>query len=1289
MKYIKKFFIVVYSLWLMALCQQTQAAKLSVNPADFYGDFRMSATVDLSPCTLGKETHTPDWGVFFTCLGADAKVMKFSLSENVSQAELEKHLPNGAKFLSYEIVRRQVNGKSGNDIQLPVEGMPLSEGFKEVQFEIFYEVRVIYQAPGLDGIPVAQNLYLYSQANVWASAYRPLYIQEKGSNGSLLAVTLRSYRLGSGDIESVAASGIRVKVSMNAPGRTVWPPEAYTNDDGTVFFDIFVEPEAYDSVATARHMTLHDLYAENFQETSEATLTLDVEQEYAEIPVPLPKYFATAQNVQGSVYAIDPLSGAPSRIKPNDGFVIGTRIYGEIQENANNKVYPAITLSFANGDYLESLPLIDNLSQPILFEIGPEGSKTLGRKKSAFEIGLQNLHYQATQEPRQLLGYFLTKAAKAAAATFTGGYNFLIKKAATKTVEYGMQKLSDYQTKGVRQSLSASEPEFRNAAATTGTFFVSNPGIKVWVDVLENGTMEFTNAGESLVLISETDGTRIIAGGATTKVDVYTTNFTATTPIPIPITEAGQGNRVILTPSEGARLNTRTPNITVDHRTYGSDLIRAEGATFWVNGINVSDRLYGDWFLHSYTVPLEARLKEGENIVEVLLRTDGGGLFRRTARFQATGKPTAPSGLIAFSGSTALSVRWKPNQERDIDHYQVFKSSDPNQIGYYLGSTQQTLWMDSTPPNGATIFYRVIAVDSANQQSEPSEPVSAALTPHTPMMPENLGAIGFEVHEGKAIVTIAAFGAATVGCLIERSTSIEGPFESLLSAGAILGQYRYIDATAQPGISYYYRIIPVGLNGVPGQPTLAGPFTLPDSAPPPPTGLAFDIQADRIIIRWNPTNYPHVRGYRLYRWTEAQGWQSLNPSQPLTDTSYIEELEAARSVRLYAVAAVDTSNREGEASQALSLSLLANVVPEDPNSQLVWSGDYNGDGKADLIWLNSTTGQAYGMLLNGTAINQQGMFYAEPNTAWRIVHQGDFDGNGQDDLLWWNSQTGQVYRMPMNGLNITGGTMLYQEPNTAWQIAAVGDLNGDNRDDLVWWNNQTGQVYGMLMNGDSRLQEGMLYVEPNTAWQIVAARDITGDGKADLLWRNQNTGQVYLLSMNGLSITGGWLIYHEPDLKWSIVAVGDLDGDGKTDIIWWNSQTGQVYGMLMNGPVISAQGMMYVEPNTAWRIVASADYTGDGRADLLWRNSTTGQVYEMLMSGLSLIGGAVIYTEANADWRIVAGTAAPSLPPPVRLLRGASLSGELLNKVAPPDGVPVNDHKPMTGVPINPVAPLP
>jgi hypothetical protein len=62
------------------------------------------------------------------------------------------------------------------------------------------------------------------------------------------------------------------------------------------------------------------------------------------------------------------------------------------------------------------------------------------------------------------------------------------------------------------------------------------------------------------------------------------------------------------------------------------------------------------------------------------------------------------------------------------------------------------------------------------------------------------------------------------------------------------------------------------------------------------------------------------------------------------------------------------------------------------------------------------------------------MVYTEPNLAWKIVSVGDYNGDGKADLLWRNDTTGQVYMVHMNGMAISAQAMVYQEANTAWKV---------------------------------------------------------------------------------------------------------------------------------------------------------------------------------------------------------------------------------------------------------------
>jgi hypothetical protein len=73
-------------------------------------------------------------------------------------------------------------------------------------------------------------------------------------------------------------------------------------------------------------------------------------------------------------------------------------------------------------------------------------------------------------------------------------------------------------------------------------------------------------------------------------------------------------------------------------------------------------------------------------------------------------------------------------------------------------------------------------------------------------------------------------------------------------------------------------------------------------------------------------------------------------------------------------------------------------------------------------------------LMNGAQITFEGVIYTEPNLAWKVVAVGDYNGDGRADILYRNDSTGMVWMMLMNGASIASAGVAYQEPNIAWRI---------------------------------------------------------------------------------------------------------------------------------------------------------------------------------------------------------------------------------------------------------------
>jgi CHRD domain-containing protein/VCBS repeat protein/FG-GAP repeat protein len=217
--------------------------------------------------------------------------------------------------------------------------------------------------------------------------------------------------------------------------------------------------------------------------------------------------------------------------------------------------------------------------------------------------------------------------------------------------------------------------------------------------------------------------------------------------------------------------------------------------------------------------------------------------------------------------------------------------------------------------------------------------------------------------------------------------------------------------------------------------------------------------------------------------------------------------------------------------------------------KVVGIGDFNGDGKADILWRNVSTGENYLYPMNGTTIlGTEGPLRTVADENWQIAGIGDFDGDGKADILWRNSSTGENYVYLMNGTAIAGEGSLRTVADKNWQIAGTGDFDGDGKADILWRNVSTGENYIFPMNGTTILgTESYIRTVADLNWRVAALGDYNGDGKADILWRNAWTGQNYIYPMNGTTILGteGYT-RTEVDLNWQVARVGG--GDGSTSL---------------------------------------------------------------------------------------------------------------------------------------------
>jgi microcystin-dependent protein len=260
--------------------------------------------------------------------------------------------------------------------------------------------------------------------------------------------------------------------------------------------------------------------------------------------------------------------------------------------------------------------------------------------------------------------------------------------------------------------------------------------------------------------------------------------------------------------------------------------------------------------------------------------------------------------------------------------------------------------------------------------------------------------------------------------------------------------------------------------------------------------------------------------------------------------------------------------------------------PVNPSPGPSWTeigtGDFNKDGQPDILWQNASTGQASVWEMSGNSLIGGGPVTPNPGTAWKAIGTGDFNGDGfSDDILWQNTSTGQASIWEMNGDTLVGGGPVTPNPGPAWKAIGTGDFNKDGDSDILWQNTDTGQVSIWEMQGNTLIGGGPVTPNPGTTWQAIGTGDFTGDGFSDdILLQNKNTGQISVWEMDGTSLIGGGPVSANPGTSWHAIGTGA----GGSDILLQNI-SGQTSIWEMDGNTVAGGGPVSPNPGTSWRAV--------------------------------------------------------------------------------------------------------
>ena len=301
-------------------------------------------------------------------------------------------------------------------------------------------------------------------------------------------------------------------------------------------------------------------------------------------------------------------------------------------------------------------------------------------------------------------------------------------------------------------------------------------------------------------------------------------------------------------------------------------------------------------------------------------------------------------------------------------------------------------------------------------------------------------------------------------------------------------------------------------------------------------------------------------------------------------------------------------------------------------------GDFNGDGRGDILTLSRGTGyrDVFVALSDGQRFNGAGVkwgdFYGFDS---EVPEVGDFNCDGRDDIVrFTRGSKADVFVNLSDGKRFGLSDRWHESFAAGNEVPMVGDFNGDGCDDIATFTRGSGgDVFVALSNGHTFVGSGIRWHDSFTFDdEVPVVGDFNGDGRDDiatftLTHVGATTKRVFVALSDGKRFTGSGVLWSVFGLYLSkyVPAVGDFNGDGRDDIATFTrGSTGDVFVGLSDGKrfnSISAWHDLFA-PGT--ELPGTGDFNGDGRDDIVtFTRGSAADVFVALSNGNRFDGNGV------------------------------------------------------------------
>ncbi|MDX6383426.1 MAG: large repetitive protein [Blastocatellia bacterium] len=296
-------------------------------------------------------------------------------------------------------------------------------------------------------------------------------------------------------------------------------------------------------------------------------------------------------------------------------------------------------------------------------------------------------------------------------------------------------------------------------------------------------------------------------------------------------------------------------------------------------------------------------------------------------------------------------------------------------------------------------------------------------------------------------------------------------------------------------------------------------------------------------------------------------------------------------------------------ASAQTLKFMSPVTYPAGAPYVITSGDFNNDGKVDLVAGDVTHSDLVMLLGNGDGTLKPPLITHQAAAPY-FLSANDFNRDGKLDLIAVNAAGISVFFGRGDGS--FEAPVIYPVGRSPSQIRAA-DFNRDGWLDLAMLGGNN-DVDVLLAKGNGTFQAPTSYAFASGSGAALTVADFNGDGKPDLLVAVRSTKSVDVMLGNGDGTFQPWVSSSSSASPngsgpYALVA-GDFDRDGKTDVALSDEY---LKIMLGNGNgTFKAPSFNFHLRNTSPDLKA-ADFNGDGKLDLVSAGVFSSQALQIML----------------------------------------------------------------------------